>query len=394
MQLHNEVTAGADKAMADALRPTLLPLLEDPGVLVDEFIREFHALQGYESAIVGELDLRDSNHRAVEYLIRTLLGASMPADLAGFATQLGRKRARQGVPFSALSRAVRLNFSVLWRYIMARNLPADELFLTYSAAFWRTLDLYVEEVQAAYLDEANARSRDSAQLRDDLFRLLMLSGGGDRDAVRRLAASLGVEVGTRFRVVHARPGRDGEVLRLGQQLERQGIRAVSHRFDDATMLLVVVTDESLDFSAIRAVTLVDCSVSPVAHGIAQLPAAIEFGRALADARPHTAKGSYGMTLGWPRVLVSGMGRIGELFAVEVLRALLELPEPERQLHLDTACTYLRTGSVADTAKTLFCHRNTVVNRLHRIRELTEHDLTVPRDAAAVILALEYRGFEV
>ncbi len=83
-----------------------------------------------------------------------------------------------------------------------------------------------------------------------------------------------------------------------------------------------------------------------------------------------------------------------MFADEVLRALLELPEPEREVHLRTARTYLRTGSVAETAKSLFCHRNTVANRLHRIRELTEHDLTVPCDAAAVILALEYRGLEV
>lgn len=393
MHVHNDED-DIGRGMAEALRPALLPLLEDPEVIVDEFMREFRSLQGYESTIVGEIDLRESNHRAIEYLIRTLLRASIPVGLVDFPTQLGRKRAKQGVPFNALSRAVRLNFSVLWRHIMASSLPADELFLTYSAEFWRTLDVYVEDVQAAYLDEANSRSRDSAQLRDDLFRLLMLSGGGDRDSVRRLAAALGVDAGTRFRVVHARAGRDGEVLRLGQQLERQGIRTIAHRFDDTTMLLVVVTDESLDFSAIRSVTQLDCSVSPVAHGIAQLPAAIEFGRALADARPHTAVGSYGMTLGWPRVLVSGMGRIGEMFADEVLRALLELPEPEREVHLQTARIYLRTGSVAETAKTLFCHRNTVVNRLHRIRELTEHDLTLPRDAAAVILALEYRGLEV
>ncbi|QJU53459.1 helix-turn-helix domain-containing protein [Herbiconiux sp. KACC 21604] len=392
--MHNELDTETGRGMAEALRPTLLPLLEDPSVLVDEFIREFHNLQGYESAIVGEVDLRESNHRAVEYLIRTLLHASMPADLVDFPIQLGRKRARQGVPFNALSRAVRLNFSVLWRYIMAHNLPADELFLTYSAEFWKTLDLYVEDVQASYLDEANARGRNSAQLRDDLFRLLMLSGGGDRDAVRRLSASLGVDPGAQFRVVHARPGRDGEVLRLGQQLERQGIRAISHRFDEVAVLLVVVTDESRDFAAIRAVNQLDCSVSPVAHGVSQLPAAIEFGRALADVRPHTASGSYGMTLGWPRVLVSGMGRIGEMFADEVLSALLELPEAEREVHVETARVYLRTGSVGDTAKTLFCHRNTVVNRLNRIRELTEHDLSVPRDAAAFILALEYRGFEV
>lgn len=377
--------------MAAALRPFLLPLLEDPGVLVEEFLAEFKEIQGYESAIVGDVDLRESNRRAVEYLIRTLLHIPLPSDLSDFPTQLGRRRARQGLPFSSLSRAVRLNFSVLWRYIMTRASPADELFLAYSAEFWRSLDLYAEEVQLAYLDEANARTRDRTQHRAELFALLIASGGTDPDAVRRLAGTLQTEPSQHFRVLLPRPGRDGELLRLGQTLQRQGVRVIAQPLESTTVLLLPLADGGRDIPGEDVIATVDCIVSPPARGIAQLPAAIEAGIALVEARPESAVGAYSLTDGWPRVMVSGMGRIGELFADEILGPLMELPEAERGVLVDTARQVLRSGSVTEAARALFCHRNTIINRVQRVRELTGMDLSVPRDAAALILALEYRG---
>ncbi|MFI7029814.1 helix-turn-helix domain-containing protein [Microbispora rosea] len=46
-----------------------------------------------------------------------------------------------------------------------------------------------------------------------------------------------------------------------------------------------------------------------------------------------------------------------------------------------------SGSVADTAAALYCHRNTVQHRFARFRELTGRDVRVPEDAAVVALAL-------
>ena len=49
-------------------------------------------------------------------------------------------------------------------------------------------------------------------------------------------------------------------------------------------------------------------------------------------------------------------------------------------------SYLRTGNIAETARELFCHRNTVTNRLRRFHELTGIDLTVPEQAARAVVA--------
>ncbi|XTR51736.1 helix-turn-helix domain-containing protein [Pseudarthrobacter sp. So.54] len=41
-----------------------------------------------------------------------------------------------------------------------------------------------------------------------------------------------------------------------------------------------------------------------------------------------------------------------------------------------ARSYGRTGSIKETSEELFCHRNTVVNRLHSLHEVIGLDLTV------------------
>jgi DNA-binding PucR family transcriptional regulator len=50
--------------------------------------------------------------------------------------------------------------------------------------------------------------------------------------------------------------------------------------------------------------------------------------------------------------------------------------------------YAASGSVADVAARLYCHRNTVRSRLQRFAELTGRDVTVPTDAAVVLLAMQ------
>ena len=53
----------------------------------------------------------------------------------------------------------------------------------------------------------------------------------------------------------------------------------------------------------------------------------------------------------------------------------------------TITTYLDCGSIKDSAEALHCHRNTVLNRLRHLTELTGLDITRPKDAARVLLAL-------
>ncbi|HEY5334647.1 MAG TPA: helix-turn-helix domain-containing protein, partial [Mycobacteriales bacterium] len=72
-----------------------------------------------------------------------------------------------------------------------------------------------------------------------------------------------------------------------------------------------------------------------------------------------------------------------------LGPLLELPDAEGRLLLDTLDAWVRTaGSAARTAAEVHCHRNTVINRLRRIETLTGHAAseTIPLDLALALRA--------
>jgi DNA-binding PucR family transcriptional regulator len=73
---------------------------------------------------------------------------------------------------------------------------------------------------------------------------------------------------------------------------------------------------------------------------------------------------------------------------QALGGLLELPEEERSVLLDTLAAFLAAdGSPTRAADELYCHRNTVMHRLRRIESVTGHKLTDPRARLQWELAL-------
>ena len=372
-----------------ALRALMMPILESPEKLVDVFAQEVYELKDYESSGIALSEFREVNRRAIEYLIRKLVHFEIPTELVDFPAQLGRMRAQQGVPLSALSRAVRLNFSVLWRDTIVANPPHPDMFVSLTLEFWNTLDRYAEEVQAAYLEEANSRSRNRDWVRGQLFNLLFTSNGSDRDVVRRLATLLELDPGSRFRAVWGLSSLDERMLDLAQKLNRSGLHTFTHEYEGSTVLVTHVTAEQ-DAKALSMFSTVDCSISPGITGLANVPAAVRTVRAIAAVRPSNYSGAFVLAHAWARMFVTDTGDVGAMFADEVIGPIALLPPAELDLLVRTLREYLSSGSVTGTAAALYCHRNTVINRLNRFTSLTGYDITVPSQAAAVFLALEYR----
>jgi DNA-binding PucR family transcriptional regulator len=79
---------------------------------------------------------------------------------------------------------------------------------------------------------------------------------------------------------------------------------------------------------------------------------------------------------------------GDPSASRVLVDRIHHPLEAHPVLLTTASTYLETGgSLEATARALFVHPNTVRYRLGRIAEIIGYDLTHPREAHAVAIAL-------
>lgn len=89
------------------------------------------------------------------------------------------------------------------------------------------------------------------------------------------------------------------------------------------------------------------------------------------------------------VLVAGQPDLALVLARAMLSGVLERPERERDLLLGTLVAFDEAdGSVGEVAERLFCHRNTVLNRLTKITRSTGVSFTAPSDLARVALAAQ------
>jgi DNA-binding PucR family transcriptional regulator len=131
---------------------------------------------------------------------------------------------------------------------------------------------------------------------------------------------------------------------------------------------------------------VRAGISPVFTDFGNAPHAVRLARTALAAAPkgrvlYFADSAIGtMAAGAPDVA-------SELTSI-VLYGLLEMPKQERDVILDTVRTWFgASGSVAETARSMFVHPNTVRNRLRRLEALTMRSLSNPRQAAEIYLAV-------
>ncbi|MEV7561634.1 helix-turn-helix domain-containing protein, partial [Streptomyces sp. NPDC089795] len=89
----------------------------------------------------------------------------------------------------------------------------------------------------------------------------------------------------------------------------------------------------------------------------------------------------------PAALVAAQVELAGRLRQVVLGPVLALPAEDRRTLLTTLGTWLSCqGSTTDAAQRLYCHRNTVSNRLRRVEQLTGRSLSDPRHVVELALA--------
>ncbi|MFB7263503.1 helix-turn-helix domain-containing protein, partial [Streptomyces nojiriensis] len=89
----------------------------------------------------------------------------------------------------------------------------------------------------------------------------------------------------------------------------------------------------------------------------------------------------------PAALVAAQAELAGRLRQVVLGPVLALPAADRRTLLTTLGTWLACrGSTTDAAQRLYCHRNTVSNRLRRLEQLTGRSLSDPRQVVELALA--------
>ncbi|MFF2778444.1 PucR family transcriptional regulator [Streptomyces sp. NPDC058052] len=390
---------GSSAGASSALRRSLASaLLADVDRLTDRAVDDIRAHSGAYASDdpVTRADLwaicRDNLLRALEDF-----GGLAPTggDFEGAARETGRRRAEQGVPLDTVLQAYRRGGRILWQ-VMAEHLrtragrAADsrDLELDVAGAVWETIDRYSVAMADAYrLGQLELQNRQDTR-RAALFEAL-LDGRADDPAVASAAAvALGVPAQDRYVVVVAtqdpaapphpapvleaqglwsfwrpRSGRYAGIVRLPRRDTPAG-RAPA----PPGALLDPALRRLLD--ALRERTGATAGVSPEFERLDHAGRALRLAEQTLRTLPAGSGEAAVFDARLAEVLLSGRPDIAERIVTVNLGPVL-VTGGERTALLTTLRVWLDHGcSASRAAELLYCHRNTVLNRIGRVAELT------------------------
>lgn len=349
--------------------------------LAAEYLERIDGGARYYDSVPDEHDLKDSARNAFRYLLGCLLARPLSAELMAFPAHVGALRARQGIALENLSAAVRNDFLVAWSALLRLADDADMAVLArHVGQLWTVVDDFAGAIQRGYLDQrlqmARADIIEQQQCLSDLF-----SDEPSPSVLHRAAEVLGLDETARYWVVGI--AAEAAASTVTRRLAGLDVVALDHTSKGVTLLLLSAHSRWPDDEALAADLLAGVT-GAVAPRTTQLPNVF---RAVTTVRMLVQLGLEAATLrrSWAALSISQL-----CVVIDDLRSYVEVPLAsmnDRELLVEAVLMFAESGSVSATAARLYCHRNTVLNRIRRFEEATGISLRTPRAQAMVQLCL-------
>jgi hypothetical protein len=314
-----------------------------------------------------------------------------------WARDVGRRRAQQGVPLDALLRAYHIGGQVLFTALLQWGsdvgVPQERSAMV-ADDVWNVVDLHCAAATTSYRaveDElSGGRVAECGHLLDAL-----LNGDADREAVTAAARAWALPERGRYIVVVQRPSDWGAPpLSLAELPVRvAGIRVAWRIHGGCAIGVIALGDAPLAKIATASPSMPGrrTGISLVVEGISELGRARRLAE-LAVRTVTTRDGTACLAERLPAALLTARPDLARELSTRVLGPVLALDKVSRDMLLDTFAAWLEAdGSALRTAAALFCHRNTVLNRMRRLERLTQRSLSAPNDLVELALALEAFG---
>lgn len=360
--------------------PGVAACLADLEAITTAYVRQVRTLTGYADSVVSDDDLHQTARTTLRLLFEMIQGEDRKAELQEYSERIGRRRARQQVPLESLLRAVRMDFPFIWEALAAHTAGGASAISESVVWIWNAVERHTTNVQTGYLDEITTVNAELELERNFLLRQLLSEDSRDPRLHRQAAAALGLPADGEYLVVVAGDLHPNEFARL---LRNCTPRAVILRLEGVEFAIIAADASPLD--AAQRLLSIPVGISAPASGLSEIAGMWHLARELSVwSEPGRAAT---LARHWDKITARRLGVIGTAFAIQTLAPLSSLPRRERTLLTDTLRIYLDTGSVTETARLLYCHRNTVVNRLARVTSSTGLDPAVPHDAGALSLLL-------
>ncbi|WP_240807602.1 PucR family transcriptional regulator [Actinomadura geliboluensis] len=339
-------------------------------------------------------DVWEMCHTGLGHGFKTILEPSRGRADLDWARRLGQRRAHQGQPLDQLLRSYRLAGRVFWEAVVEvvgqndpENVPA---LIRQATRTWDTIDQQSGAAAAAYHRTELALARRSEERVQAIVDALLDGQGADGGLLATATSVLGLPATGRYAVVML-----GAECGFGDGVDRRpadtgGMRFIWRLRTDAQVALVALGTAELDdlVAAVRPYARSHAGVSPVVGSLAELGGA----RWFAELALRTCRGPGNqiarLDRRLPDALVLSQPRLAGRLGHVALGGLGDVDPGFRDVLLTTLETWLECdGSAARAADRLFCHRNTVLNRLRKIEQLTGRTLTRPGDLVELSLAL-------
>ncbi|PPS73747.1 PucR family transcriptional regulator [Streptomyces sp. MH60] len=340
-------------------------------------------------------------HRSLRHSVASLLDPRGARDAARRCSwRIGAARAEQGLPLDALLHAFRLGGSLVWQRLVeetSRAAPEDVRLLVHVAAdVWNFVDEHCTLVADAY----RQTEWQIGRRRENRARLLaagLLDGTGRIADLPEAARVLGLPEQGRYVVVAVTGGPPVRSAAARAAAVPPGSHVHWHAEAEADYGIVLVGAREGLPEPHEPATAPPVPVPGLRIGVGSPVdglAAVGDARRLADTAlaicPATG-GTVRLADQLPAALVVSSPELGRALAEKVLGPLLRLEPADREVLLDTLTTWLDCdGSAQRAGERLYCHRNTVLNRLRRCEQLTGRSLARPADVVEFSLALTAR----
>ena len=322
-------------------------------------------------------DLRASCRDNLARILQTLTGEQQPGDVYDAPHATGRRRAEQGMPLESVLHAYRLGHRIIWDSLVeqARSSDTVDALVVAASHVWELVDSYSSEVARAYRDTESQLLRRDGQRRDALVDAL-LEGRG-RDRVLAAEASNALELPEHGTFVVAVLSGSGWAVACAAALSVRGVRSVWRDRADREVGLIAVPRGGGDdvVGVLEKVAGLRGGISPQVEGLSEVDGAYRLAETALRALPAPLVGVAALDERLPGSLLVTAPDLSKRLIERALGGVLALDPEERDVLLLTLSTWLDTGgSAAQTAARLYCHRNTVLNRLRRLEALTGRSL--------------------
>ncbi|WP_326959573.1 MULTISPECIES: PucR family transcriptional regulator [unclassified Amycolatopsis] len=352
--------------------------------------------------VVPRDDLWHSCHDNLRRVLQLIGHAGDAEDFYDAARATGRRRAEQQLPLDDVLRSFRLGGRLVWQALTdqarATGEVNNEAMLDLATRVWEVVDAISAQVAQAYHATERGMVRADEQRRASLWEGLLQGRAADTGFAYEAARTLRLPISGRYVVVAAAGPGDADAdfaEPLGSALEDLGSPSAWQSRADVLVGLVALPGRDVAgvVAAVGSVLAVPAGVSLVVDGLAAVHAAYRQAVLAMRTVPPGRSEVVCLAERLPEALLLSSPELTESLQQNWLRGLLDLGGDERELLLETLSTWVGTGgSATRSAQILHCHRNTVLNRIHRIEGLIEQRLTggdLSLELALVVRALPF-----